>query len=109
MPGFILHQGAVVQCAHGGMVQPTVPSPRVMVMGMPIVTASAPWTVAGCAFPPPPVANGPCAVAQWLPPTAALRVTSMGVPVLVESSQAICTPTGTPATVSSTQTRVKAQ
>jgi uncharacterized Zn-binding protein involved in type VI secretion len=109
MPGFILHQGAMVQCAHGGMVEPTVPSPRVTVMGMPIITAGAPWTVAGCAFPPPPVANGPCVVAQWLPPTAAMRVTSMGMPVLVQSSQAICTPTGTPTIVASTQTRVTAE
>jgi hypothetical protein len=109
MPGFILTQGAMVQCAHGGMVQPTVTSPRVKIMGMPIVTAGAPWTVAGCAFPPPPVANGPCVVAQWLPPTATVRVTSMGMPVLVASSQALCTPTGTPVIVGVTQMRVQAQ
>jgi hypothetical protein len=109
MPGFVLHEGAVVQCAHGGMVQPTVPSPRVSVMGMPIITAGAPWTVAGCAFPPPPVANGPCALAEWLLPTAALRVMSMGMPVLVQSSQAICTPTGTPVIVGQTQRLVTAQ
>ncbi|MFZ2360326.1 MAG: hypothetical protein WA040_13370 [Anaerolineae bacterium] len=109
MSSFILHEGAIVQCAHGGMVQPTVPNPRVTVMGMPIITVGAPWVVAGCAFPPPPVANGPCVVAEWLPLTASLRVTSMGLPVLVQSSQAICTPTGTPVIVSLTQTRVKAQ
>ena len=109
MPGFILHEGAVVQCAHGGMVQPTAPSPRVTVMGVPIITVGAAWTVVGCAFPPPPVANGPCVVAEWLPFTASLRVTSMGMPVLVQSSQAICTPTGTPVIVSLTQIRVMAK
>lgn len=109
MPGFILHEGALVQCAHGGMVEPTAPNPRVTVMGMPIITVGAPWVVAGCAFPPPPEGNGPCLVAQWLPPTGTMRVTSMGVPLLVESSQAICVPTGTPVIVGQTQTRVKAQ
>ncbi len=28
MPGFLLHVGAVVQCMHGGMAQPTFPNPR---------------------------------------------------------------------------------
>jgi hypothetical protein len=55
------------------------------------------------------VANGPCVIAQWLPPTASLRVKSMGMPVLVESSQAICIPTGTPVIVGATQTRVMAE
>lgn len=91
------------------MVEPTVPNPRVKVNGMLIITVGAPWTVAGCAFPPPPVANGPCVVAQWLPPTASLRVKSMGMPVLLQSSQAICTPTGTPVIVAVTQTRVLAE
>jgi hypothetical protein len=38
----------------------------------------------------------------------ALRVTSLGVPVLVQSSQAICAPNGTPVTVVAVQTRVSA-
>ena len=29
MPGFLLHVGATVLCAHGGQAQPTVPNPRV--------------------------------------------------------------------------------
>jgi hypothetical protein len=105
MPGFLLHVGAIVQCAHGGMAQPTVPNPRVKVMGQPTVQQATPWTVAGCAFPPPPVANGPCIVAQWI--TGSLRVKSMGMPLLLQDSQAICTPTGTPVMVSVTQPRVK--
>jgi hypothetical protein len=104
MPGFLLHVGATVLCAHGGQAQPTVPNPRVTVMGMPTVTISSPYVVAGCAFPPPPAANGPCVTAQFV--TSALRVTSLGQPLLVLSSQAICVPTGTPLIPTVTQTRV---
>ena len=28
MPGFLLHQGATVLCAHAGQATPTVPNPR---------------------------------------------------------------------------------
>jgi uncharacterized Zn-binding protein involved in type VI secretion len=105
MPGFLLHVGAVVQCAHGGMVQATQPNPRVKVMGQPTVTLGAPWTVAGCAFPPPPAGNGPCVTAQFV--MGSVRVKSMGMPLLLQDSQAICTPTGTPVTVVNVQPRVK--
>lgn len=93
-------------CAHGGQAQPTVPNPRVTVMGQPTVTIVAPYAVAGCAFPPPPTANGPCVTAQWLVGSA--RVTSNGQPLVVLSSQAICAPTGTPLLILVTQTRVTA-
>jgi hypothetical protein len=104
MPGFLLHVGATVTCSHGGQAQPTTPNPRVMVMGQPTVTVAAPYVVAGCAFPPPPAANGPCVTAQFL--TGSARVTSLGQPLLLLSSQAICAPTGTPLLVAATQTRV---
>jgi len=106
MPGFVLHLGATVLCAHGGQAQPTTVSPRVTVSGQPIVTQTAPYTVAGCALPPPPSGNGPCVTAQFT--TAATRVTSNGQPVLLLTSQALCTPTGTPLLVTVTQTRVSA-
>jgi len=105
MPGFLLHVGAVVQCAHGGVAQATVLNPRVKVMGQPIVTQPGPFVIASCTFPPPPVANGPCVTAQWV--RGALRIKSMGQPVLLTDSQAICTPTGTPLLNVSTQVRVK--
>jgi hypothetical protein len=94
MPGFLLHQGATVLCSHGGQAQPTVVNPRVTVTGMPTVFLSSPYVVAGCAFPPPPVANGPCVTGMYTVGTA--RVTSMGQPLLCFSSQAVCVPTGTP-------------
>jgi hypothetical protein len=104
MPGFLLHVGATVMCAHGGQAQPTAPNPRVMVGGQPVVTQSAPYMVAGCAF-VPPGGNGPCVTAQWV--VGATRVLAGGVPVLLQDSQAICTPTGTPLMIAVTQVRVK--
>lgn len=107
MPGFILHVGATVLCAHAGQAQPTTPNPRVTVSGQPSVTMASPYLVAGCTLPPPPGANGPCVTAQWV--TAATRVTSSGQPLLLLDSQAICVPTGTPLLPAVTQTRVAAQ
>ena len=104
MPGFLLHQGATVLCAHAGQAQPTVVNPRVMVSGMPTVFLSSPYVVAGCAFPPPPAGNGPCVTAQYL--VGSVRILSNGQPLLLFDSQAICAPTGTPLMTVVTQTRV---
>lgn len=103
MPGFLLHVGATVLCSHGGQAQPTAPNPRVTVNGMPTVTMTAPYVVAGCAMPPPTAGNGPCVTAQWI--TGATRITSNGQPLLLLDSQAICAPTGTPLLIVATQTR----
>jgi hypothetical protein len=106
MPGFMVHVGAVVLCAHGGQAQPTTPNPRVMVSGMPTTTIAAPYVVAGC-----PMVTGlsptPCVTAQWM--MGATRVTSGGQPLVLLDSQAVCVPNGTPVTITSTQTRVTAQ
>jgi hypothetical protein len=104
MPGFLVHMGATVMCMHGGQAMPTAPNPRVLVGGQPVATISAPYTVAGCAF-VPPSGNGPCVTAQWV--VGATRVLAGGVPVVVQSSQAICTPTGTPLQILVTQVRVR--
>lgn len=106
MPGFLVHVGAQVLCAHAGQATPTAPNPRVTVSGQPTVLITAPYMVAGCTLPPPTVANGPCITAQWL--TGSIRVTSNGQPLVVQSSQAICAPTGTPLMIVLTQTRVSA-
>jgi hypothetical protein len=102
MPGFLLHLGATVLCAHGGQAQPTVPNPRVLVSGQPITTIAGPYVVAGCPF--PPASGGPCLTAQFV--TAATRITSNGQPVLLLDSQAVCAPTGTPLVPVVTQVRV---
>jgi hypothetical protein len=104
MPGYLLHLGATVICAHAGQAQPTAVNARVTLGGQPVVTMPGPYTVAGCTLPPPPAANGPCVTAQWV--TAATRVTAGGLPVLLLDSQAICAPTGTPLQVVVTQPRV---
>jgi hypothetical protein len=103
LPGFLLHLGAAVLCAHGGLAQPTVVNPRVAVCAQPTVTQPSPYTVAGCPFNVggTPV---PCITAQWV--TAATRVFSNGMPLLLFDSQAICTPNGTPLIITTTQTRV---
>jgi hypothetical protein len=103
VPGFVLHAGATVLCAHGGQAVPTAPNPRVLVSGQPVTTQAAPYAVAGCAF-VPPGGNGPCVTAQWV--VGAVRVLAAGQPVLLQSSVAICAPTGTPLNVVVTQTRV---
>ena len=102
MPGPILHVGAVVTCAHGGQATPTAPSPRVLVSGMPAVTVTAPYAVAGCAF-IPPAGNGPCVTAQWVVGT--VKATSMGQPLAILSGVSVCVPTGTPLLPVSSQVR----
>jgi len=103
MPGFLLHFGATVQCAHAGQAMPTVTNPRVTVSGQPIVTQPNPYIIAGCPF---NVSSSPvpCVTAQWV--SGATRILSNGMPVLLFDSQAICTPNGTPLLIIATQTRV---
>jgi len=105
MPGFALDAGAGIMCAHGGQAQPTQPSARVRVGGQPVTTMLAPHTVAGCSF---NVSGSPvpCVVAQWV--TGATRVRSLGAPILLQDSQAVCAPNGTPVSITVTQTRVRA-
>jgi hypothetical protein len=105
MPGFLLQVGATVICAHGGQAQPTVPNPRVLLSGSPSVTMAAPWVIAGCPF--VPVAPLPCVTAQWIVGTT--RVLSNGQPLLIQSSQAICAPTGAPLLPLVAQMRVAAE
>jgi hypothetical protein len=106
MPGFLVQIGARLTCAHGGQATPTVPNPRVLLGGQPSVLLSSPCLVAGCAFPPPPAANGPCVTGQWTSGTS--RVLSNGQPLVVQSSTSICAPTGTPLLVVLPQARVTA-
>ena len=102
--GYLLTQGSTVLCQHSGQAQPTLTSQQVKISGEAIVTQSGPYTVSAC-----PYMNGsvpsPCVTAQWT--SAATRVTSGGVPVLLKDSQATCTPNGTGVNVVMAQTRVK--
>jgi len=104
MPGFLLHQGATVLCTHGGQAQPTAPNPRVKVGNQMVVTQPAPYTIAGCPF-VIGIVPSPCVTAQWI--VAATRVRAGGASILLQDSQAICTPNGTPVNILVTQIRVK--
>jgi len=64
-----------------------------MVSGMPVATITAPYAVAGCAF-VPLAGNGPCVTGQWL--VGAVRVLSLGQPLVIMTGVSICAPTGTP-------------
>lgn len=106
MADSLLHQGATVLCQHGAQAQPVVTNPRVKVDGKPVATQSSSYTIAGCSY-VVGSAPSPCVSAQWS--SAAKRVKVGGVPVLLQNSQAICTPNGTGLKITQTQTRVKGQ
>ena len=91
MPAPILHLGATITCMHAGPAQPLLPFPRVMVSGQPVVTLATPYAVTGCAL----TGSGapPCVTAQWV--VGAVRVMAGGVPVIIQTSQAVCTASGT--------------
>ncbi|MEM6398654.1 MAG: hypothetical protein AAF757_00255 [Cyanobacteria bacterium P01_D01_bin.116] len=103
MPGFLLHVGAIVTCFHAGQAQAVAPNPRVRVNGQPIVTQSSSYVVAGCGLTGTGVP--PCISAQWV--SGATRIRAGGMPVLLQDSQAVCTPTGTGLIIVLTQTRVR--
>jgi hypothetical protein len=105
MPGFLLNTGSVVICGHGGQAKPTAPMPRVRVMGQPVTTLGAPYAIAGCPNPPPPISTGPCVLGNWI--VAATRVRAMGMPVLLQDSVGICVPTPVPLIVILAQPRVR--
>lgn len=104
MPGPIVHFGATVLCTHAGQATPTASFPRVLVSGQPVVTQPTPYVVAGCTFPPPTAGNGPCVTGQWL--TGSVRVLAGALPLVLQASQSICAPTGTPMIASVVQPRV---
>jgi len=107
MPGFVVDTSATILCAHGGMAQSTQPQVRVRINGVPIVTATPVVTVAGCPFTTPGGSPYPCVTGQWI--SFSMRVQSQGQPLVLADSQSVCTPTGTPLSIISTQTRVKGQ
>lgn len=91
MPAPVLHLGATITCMHAGPAQPLSPNPRVTVSGQPVVTLATPYAVTGCSL----SGSGapPCVTAQWV--VGATRVMAAGSPVIIQTGQAVCTPTGT--------------
>lgn len=91
MPAPVLHLGATITCMHAGPAQPLSPNPRVTVSGQPVVTLATPYAITGCSL----SGSGapPCVTAQWV--VGATRVMAGGSPVIIQTGQAVCTPTGT--------------
>lgn len=89
-------------CTHGGTAQPLAADPRVLVSGMPVVTISSPYIIAGCGL---TTSGGPfCITGQWV--SSATKVLASGVPVILIDSAGVCPP-GTMQTLSA-QTKVTA-
>ena len=108
MANYMLDTSSTVLCTHAGQAQAAGSNPRVKMGGQPIVTQINSYTVSGCSLPPPSAGNGPCVSAPWIPVTHTVRVKSMNLPLVCQSSQAIAIPTGTPITIAfAGQTRVK--
>lgn len=106
MPGYLLHQGATINCQHSGTATPVQVSLKVKVSGQPIVTQTSTYTIAGCSLTPPPPPPRPfCATAQFT--SGATKVKSEGSAVLLDDSQAVCATTGMGVNVITTQTKVR--
>ena len=104
MPGPSVNAAAVVMCAHAGVATATLPFPRVLVSGSPVVTLSTPYAIAGCAL--ASSGNPPCATGQWV--VGATRVAAGGVPVALQTGTSIAVPTGSPMTAVAVQPRASA-
>jgi len=101
---FIVDRAATIVCAHGGQAQPIAADARVLVSGQPVTTIAVEYTVADC--PLPESAGGPCVSGRWL--AGRSRVLAAGVPVVVNGSPSVCSPTGTALGATVTQQRVTA-
>jgi hypothetical protein len=104
MPGYVLHDGAMVQCTHLADATPMAPSQHVFVDGNAAVTQIGPYRVTNC--PNNPGVPSPCVIATWT--SAATRVRSFGQPLVLTDSTSTSVPNGTPLEVTKSQTRVKA-
>lgn len=92
MPGPVVTMSSTIMCAHGGTATATTPAPRVMIGGTPAVTIFSPYVVAGCAL----TGTGapPCVSGQWL--VGAVRTTTGGQPLALQTGSSLTTPPGTP-------------
>jgi uncharacterized Zn-binding protein involved in type VI secretion len=79
---------------------------RVKAGGQPIVTQQDMYSISGCPYTPGP-SPVPCVTGQWV--SAATRVKAGGMPVILQDSQAVCTPNGTGFNIVVTQVRVRGQ
>jgi hypothetical protein len=104
MPGYLLDSASKVLCAHAGNGLASVTNPRVKLSGQPSIVQSNSYSVSGCSF-TIGTTPSPCVTAQWT--VVATRIKSGGQAFVLEDSQAVCAPNGTPATLVVAQRRVK--
>ncbi|AZS76633.1 hypothetical protein DDE74_24455 [Streptomyces lydicus] len=90
MTGNLVHGGAVISCPHGGRAVSTAATGRgVCVDGVPVATAANVFTVSGC----PHSVGGrpqPCTSVRWTPAGGGDELRIGGVPVLLDTSAAMC-------------------
>lgn len=101
---YLLDKNATGQCTHGGGAQPLAGNPRVKLDGAPVLTVATQFAVSGC---PNVVGNSPFPCVLGVFATGATRVKVMGMPVLLDTSQATNTPTGVTITLINSRQRVK--
>jgi hypothetical protein len=112
MPGFLMHVNVGMQCLHQAPATVVPAQPRVLVMGLPVMTLPAQITVLGCLFTIPGPKPQPCVQILWQMPAA--RVLVMGKPAGVVLAPGIAPAMGIsppaipngPPVVSAVQTRV---
>ena len=105
MPGPLVTVTTTAQCSHMGRAMPTVPNPRVTVLGQPTVLMTSPYAIAGCPF--ATASPQPCVTAQFM--TGSTRVLSNGQPLILADSQALTVPNAVPVIIIPGQTRAIAQ
>jgi len=96
MPGFVATVANLVMCSHAGKATPSPLPVRVFIMGVPVLTLSSPYAIAGCALATIP--SPPCVTGMFT--SGSTRVlASIGagmVPLLVTPNMGTCIPTGQP-------------
>lgn len=109
MPGPVQHLGAKATCPHGGTLTIAAVSPRVKVSAMNAAVLTDKGPVVGCTF---TVGSKPQPCVSTLWGVGAVRVTSNGVPLLINPCVAVCQSAdqipGGPPILGASQTRVVA-
>lgn len=99
MPGWIATMNMMVTCTHGAPAKPAQPNPRIKLNGSPAPMASTIFSVQGCPFVMGVAGPKPCLTGTYAPPTLSVRVKSLGMGLIVQSSTtqpAIVTPGAPP-------------
>ena len=87
MAAELMSKSLAAQCPHGGSIQGTAASQRVMLSGEPLLVVNDQFQIEGCFFMVGTKAQ-PCKRVQWL--TGASRVRSGGNAVLLRESPGLC-------------------